>query len=70
MCDAEGLAAAAARSSAWARGRAAQRHVRLVGLGDIDLENAAKLVRSELPDATDEEVKRIKDQVPLQSLLS
>ncbi|KAL7551754.1 hypothetical protein ACHAWF_014935 [Thalassiosira exigua] len=39
--------------------RVTRGHVRVVGLGDLSLEDAAKIVRNKLPDATDEEVKLI-----------
>mmetsp|Transcript_52624 Transcript_52624/g.111767 ORF Transcript_52624/g.111767 Transcript_52624/m.111767 type:complete len:676 (+) Transcript_52624:308-2335(+) len=39
--------------------RVTRGHVRVVGLGDLGLEDAAKIVRSELPDATDEEIECI-----------
>lgn len=39
--------------------RVTRGHVRVVGLGDLGLEDAAKIVRSELPDATDDEIKEI-----------
>mmetsp|Transcript_27578 Transcript_27578/g.58905 ORF Transcript_27578/g.58905 Transcript_27578/m.58905 type:complete len:757 (+) Transcript_27578:83-2353(+) len=39
--------------------RVTRGHVRVVGLADLDLEDAAKIVRSELKDATDDEIKRI-----------
>lgn len=36
-------------------------HVRIVGMGGLDLEDAAKIVRREIPDARDEEIKLITD---------
>jgi len=39
--------------------RASRGHVRVIGLGDLDLDDAALIVRSELPDATDDEIERI-----------
>ena len=41
--------------------RVTRGHVRVVGLGDLDIIDAARIVRVELPDATDEEVKRVTD---------
>ena len=39
--------------------RVTRGHVKVVGLGDLSLEDAAVLVRTELPDASDEEIGRI-----------
>lgn len=41
--------------------RVTRGHVRVVGLGDLNLEDAAKIIRTELSDATDDEIKRITD---------
>lgn len=39
--------------------RVTRGHVKVVGLGDLGLEDAAKVVQMEIPDASDDEIKRI-----------